>query len=83
MINCVISASTGGINLAWSDRKGSNIEICTEDLQKGTCRPLISLLSSVSKILEKLIYDFIFAYVQSFYPLSPNECELLPGIQLC
>jgi len=51
-------------------------EMVLESLQQSTCRPLISLLSSVSK---KHIYNFIFAYVQTFYPLSPNQWGFLPG----
>ena len=39
----------------------------------------ISLLSTLSKILEKHFYSLIFTHVELFCPLSPNQWGFLPG----
>ena len=39
----------------------------------------ISLLSTVSKMLEKHFYNLIFTHVELFCPLSPNQWGFLPG----
>ena len=39
----------------------------------------ISLLSTVSKILEKHIYNLVFAHVETSCPLSPSQWGFLPG----
>ena len=39
----------------------------------------ISVLSTVSKILEKHIYNLVFAHVKTSCPLSPSQWEFLPG----
>jgi len=38
-----------------------------------------SLLSTVSKIFEKHIYNIIFAHVETSCPLSPSQWGFLPG----
>ena len=46
--------------------------------QASNYRP-ISLLSILSKILEKHFYNLIFTHVDLFCPLSPNQWGFLPG----
>ena len=46
--------------------------------QASNYRP-ISLLSTVSKTLEKHFYNLIFTHVELFCPLSPNQWGFLPG----
>ena len=46
--------------------------------QASNYRP-ISVLSILSKILEKHFYNLIFTHVELFCPLSPNQWGFLPG----
>ena len=72
------SVQNGVISDEW---KCSNIVPIPKSSHKALAcnyRP-ISLLSTVSKILEKHIYNLVFAHVKTSCPLSPSQWEFLPG----
>ena len=72
------SIQTGELPLAW---KSSNIVPIPKGPNSGELsnyRP-ISLLSIISKALEKIIYDRVAAHLECNYPPMQNQWGFLPG----
>jgi len=72
------SVMSGVIPDEWKNSNIVPISKSSNKAQASNYRP-ISLLSTVSKMLEKHFYNLIFTHVELFCPLSPNQWGFLRG----
>ena len=72
------SVMNGVVPDEWKNSNIVPIPKSSNRAQASNYRP-ISLLSILSKILEKHFYNLIFTHVDLFCPLSPNQWGFLPG----